>query len=250
MPGLEVAADLVDVERLLGHEDLGRPAGDAGVGGDPAGVAAHDLADDDPIVRLGGGVQPVDGLGGDLHRGVEAEGDLGGGQVVVDGLGHTDDRDPLAAQPVGHAEGVLAADGDQGVDALCAQGLQRPVHAAVDLVGIGPRRPEDGPAPGQDAPAALDVERHGPVLDHAPPAVQEADELVAVAHFALAHDGPDHRVEAGAVAATGEHTNPHLRSPHRFDCRSPRLLARAPDATPRVVGRSLPHPAPAWARSP
>ena len=63
-------------------------------------------------------MQPVDGVGGDLHGGVEAEGDLGGGEVVVDRLRHADDRDALAVELVGDAEGVLAADRDERVDAL------------------------------------------------------------------------------------------------------------------------------------
>ena len=178
--GLEVAADLIDVEWLLGNEDLGRPAGDPGVGCDPSGVAAHHLADDHPVVRLGRGVQPVDGLRGDLHGGVKAERDLGGGQVVVDRLRHPDDRHALVRQLAGDAEGVLAPDGHQGVDALGAQRVERLRHAAVDLVGIGPRRAEDGPAARQDAAAALDVEDHGAILDHAPPAVEKPDELVVI----------------------------------------------------------------------
>src|SRR4029079_17454053 len=44
---LELVRDLVDVERLLGDEDLGGAAGHAGVHRDPAGVAAHHLADED-----------------------------------------------------------------------------------------------------------------------------------------------------------------------------------------------------------
>ena len=36
-----------------------------------------------------------------------------------------------------------------------------------------------------------------------------ADELVAVASDALADDRADHRVQPGAVAAAGEHSDPH-----------------------------------------
>src|SRR5437762_2918651 len=76
-------ADVVDVEGLLGDQDDVGATGHAGVGGDPAGVAAHDLADHDPVVGLGRGVEPVDGVGGDLDGGVEPEGEVGGRQVVV-----------------------------------------------------------------------------------------------------------------------------------------------------------------------
>ncbi len=62
---LEQGADVVDVDRLFRNEDHMCAAGDAGSVRDPAGVAAHDFDDDDAIVRVGGGVDAVDGLGGD-----------------------------------------------------------------------------------------------------------------------------------------------------------------------------------------
>jgi hypothetical protein len=60
--GLDVLADLVDVEGPLGDEDDVGAAGQAGVQRDPAGVAAHDLDDERPVVGLGRGVQAVDGV--------------------------------------------------------------------------------------------------------------------------------------------------------------------------------------------
>src|SRR4029079_4398366 len=60
---LEVVADALDVEILLGDEDLGRAAGDARLGGDPTRMATHDLDDHDAVVRLGCRVQAVDGVG-------------------------------------------------------------------------------------------------------------------------------------------------------------------------------------------
>ena len=94
------------------------PTGDAGVGGDPAAVATHHLDDHHPVVALGRGVQPVDGVGGDLHRGVEAERDVGADDVVVDRLRHADDRQPvLGVQPAGDAQRAVAADDDDGVEA-------------------------------------------------------------------------------------------------------------------------------------
>ena len=75
---LQGVAHRVEVEGLLGDQDHGGAAGDARPQGDVPGVTAHDLDHHHPVVRLGGGVEPVDGLGGDLDRGVEAEGLLGG----------------------------------------------------------------------------------------------------------------------------------------------------------------------------
>ena len=89
----EVVADLLDVERALGHEDDVGAAGEAGVARDPARVAAHDLADDDAVVRLGRRVQAVDRLGRDLHRGLKAEREVGRVEVVVDRLRHADGRE-------------------------------------------------------------------------------------------------------------------------------------------------------------
>ena len=67
------------------------------------GVAAHHLHHHHPVVRLGGGVQPVDRVRRGLHRGVEPERQLRGGEVVVDRLRHADDADrrrrPAGARP-------------------------------------------------------------------------------------------------------------------------------------------------------
>ena len=204
MPPFQIVADDVDVERLLGDEDLGRAACDAGLGRDPPGMSAHHLAHDDAIVRLGRGVQPVDGVGRDLHGGVETECHLCCRQVVVDRLRNTDDADGLGTQPVRDAEGVLTADGDERVDPVRPQRGQRLLDAALDLVRVRARRAEDRPALGEQATAPLDVERHRRPLDDTAPAVVEPHELVLVVALALAHDGADHRVEPRAVATPGE----------------------------------------------
>ena len=150
---LQPLAHVVDVEGDLGHEDLGRAPGDPGVGGDPSDVATHDLAHDDPVMGLGRGAQPVDGVGGDLHGGVEPEGHLGPRQVVVDGLRDPHGVDAVGPEAVGHAQGVLAPDGHQRVDAAGAEGGEHPLGPALDGEGVGARRPQDGPAQRQDVAA-------------------------------------------------------------------------------------------------
>ena len=84
-----------------------------------------------------------------------------------------------------------------------------PLRAAVDLVRVGPRGAEDRAAAGQDAAHLLDAQRAGVAVERTAPAVPEADELVPVRRDALAHDRPDDRVQPGAVAAAGEHADPH-----------------------------------------
>ena len=206
---LDERADGLDVERLLGDEDDVGAAGEAGVQGDPARVAAHHLDDEHAVVRLGRGVQPVDRLHRDVDRGVEAEGEVGGVEVVVDRLGHADDVDAEVVQLGRDTERVLAADGDQRVDAEVGEVLLDLLDAALDLERVGARGAEDGAAARQDAAHLRDAELAGRALERALPAVAEADELVAVLLDALADHGPDDGVQAGAVAAPGEHSDAH-----------------------------------------
>src|SRR4029453_2561844 len=87
-----------------------------------------------------------------------------------------------------------------------------PLDAIVDLERVGPRGAEDGAAARQDAADLRDAERLREALQRALPAVAESDELVTVSGDALADHRPDHRVETGAVAATGEHADTHVCS--------------------------------------
>ena len=57
---LEQRADVVDVDVFFGNQNDVRTAGHAGGVGDPAGIAAHHLNNDDAIVRVGGRVDAVD----------------------------------------------------------------------------------------------------------------------------------------------------------------------------------------------
>ena len=179
---------------------------------DPAGVPAHHLDDEHPVVRLGGGVQPVDRLARDVDRGVEAEGEVGAGEVVVDRLGYADHVDAEVGELGRDAEGVLAADRDQRVHAVAGEVVLDPLDAALDLERVGPAGAEDGAAARQDAAHLRHAELHGQALERALPAVAVADEVEAVHADALADHRPDHRVESGTVAASGEHSDPHADS--------------------------------------
>ena len=124
-------------------------------------------------------------------------------------LGTPDDLHAELVQLVGHPEGVLAADGDQGVDAEPVEARPARVHATVELERIGARRAEDRAAPWERPAQGLDVERSRRPLDHALPPVEEADQLVAVGALALAHHCSHHRVQTGAVTAAGQHRHTH-----------------------------------------
>src|SRR5581483_7103601 len=176
---------------------------------DPAGVPAHDLHDQHPLVRLGGGLQPVQGLRRHGHRGVEAEGDVRDGDVVVDGLGHAHDRQPVVRQQPGRLQRALAADRDDRVEAEFRDMALGPLHAVPQMFRAHPGGAEDGAAAGQDAADGVEVELEIVALQEALPAVPETDDLVAVVGDGTVHDGPDDGVQAGAVAAGGEDTNAH-----------------------------------------
>lgn len=190
------------------------PHGHTGVERDPAGVAAHDLDDEDALVGLGGRLQPVEGLGGDGDGRVEAEGDVGGGDVVVDGLRDPDDRQARLGEEVRRLEGALAADRDDGVEAQVRDVAAGGLDAADQVRGLDPGGAEDGAAAGEYAAHRVEVELAVVTLQQALPPVVEADDLVTVVDDGAVHDGTDDGIQTGAVSAGGEHTNAH--SPKTF----------------------------------
>ena len=207
---LDDLADVVDIQRLLRHADRIRAAGNAAGDGDPARVAPHHLADDDAVVRFGGGVQAVDGLGRDADCGVEAEAGVGAAQIVVDGLRNADNLHALFDQRIRHALRVVAADGDERVEIVGLDGGEALVDAAFHLARIGARGAQDGAAEVQDAGDRIGVQRPGLVLHHAAPAFEEADELILIVENSFAYHGADHRIQSRAVTAACQYSNSHV----------------------------------------
>src|SRR3954454_17887231 len=74
--------DLLDAGFPLRNQDGVGAGSHAGMQGDPADVASHDFCDHAAAVRLSGGPQAVDCLGGYLDGGVETEGVVGGVEIV------------------------------------------------------------------------------------------------------------------------------------------------------------------------
>src|SRR5580658_6746706 len=119
----EQRADVIDVDLVFGYEDHVGAAGHAGGHRDPAGVAAHHFDDDDAIVRVGSGVDAVDGLRGDHDGRVVAECRIGAADIVVGGFGDTYARYAVLTQKQRDRLRVVAAEGDERVDFVGLQNL-------------------------------------------------------------------------------------------------------------------------------
>ena len=78
------------------------------------------------------------------------------------------------------------------------------LDAAGNLLHVGARGVKDGAALELNAVGVLERERDEVVVEHAAPAVEKADELVAVGLDSLAHGRVDHSIQAGAIAAAGQ----------------------------------------------
>ena len=156
-------------------------------------------------------MEAVDRLGRDRDGGIEAERVVGAREVVVDRLRDTHDGEAvLAMQAGGHAERVLAADRDQRVEAFGREMREDGVDATVDLEGIRAAGAENRAAAGEEARDLAPSERLEDAVHEATPPLAHGDHLMAVVERPLAYR-PDHRVQAGAVTATCQDPDPHIR---------------------------------------
>ncbi len=101
------------------------------------------------------------------------------------------------------AERVLAADGDERVEALRIGVLEDALDSAVDLVRVRARRPQNRSAARKDPRDRPVVELLERTLDESAPALANADDLVPAVERSP-RDRPDDRVQARAVASPGE----------------------------------------------
>src|SRR5207253_7654948 len=104
------------------------------------------------------------------------------------------------------AEGVLAADRNERVDALALEIRAHLVDGAVDLVRVGARRADDRPATRQDAGDLARAERREEAVDHPTPAFACRDNLVATRERPP-RDRANHRVQPRAIAPAREDSN-------------------------------------------
>jgi len=133
--------DQIDVERNFRNQNRIRPAGDACPQRDPARIPSHHFDHENPAVRFGGRVQPIDGIGRKRHRGVEAEAVDRADDVVVDRLWHADKGDAGLAEVVRDTEGAVAADDHERIES-------HPVEYLDDPLRIDARAFRSGDEPG------------------------------------------------------------------------------------------------------
>ena len=193
-----------------------RAAGDSGFERDPAGIAAHDLNHHDAVVRFGGSVNFIDGVGGGVQRGIEAEGDFGGRNVVVDGLGHTHHIDSFLKELERDFLRAIAADDDERVEPKLVEVRNQPArHIALNLDAIfyetvferiaAIRGPQNRAAARQDAADVGQSQGTGfPRPDEAIEAILNTGDLPAIFQHRALHRGADDGVQSGTIAATGD----------------------------------------------
>ncbi len=134
MPLAERVDDVVDVVVVLRDDDRIGTTCDSGIGGDPPFGAAHDLNDDDPVVRLCRGRESIDRFGSDADRSVESECHVGSADVVVDGLRDADNRQTLFGQLQRRPQRPVAPDDDEAIDPVGVDGsLARCIPVAMDV---------------------------------------------------------------------------------------------------------------------
>ena len=200
--------DRLDVVGDLGDQDHVGAARDAGAERQPAGVVAHHLDHDDAVMAVRRAVQPVDRVGRDPERGVEAEGDVGHGDVVVDRLGQGDRRSGPSRAGDRRSSACRRRPGRPGRrgDACgrsrrwrrsCPWSSCRPA-CVCGLSRLVPRIvPPMVRMPGQ----LRSRERRRPVLHQAAKAVAKADHVHAVGADRRLADAADRGVEPRAVTA-------------------------------------------------
>src|SRR5215469_8168175 len=216
---LDGLGDFVDVEGSFGDQDHVGAAGDAAVHGDPACVTTHDFHHHHAVVRFGRGVHAIDGAGGHVDCGVEAEGVVGSGKIVVDSLGNSDHFYLYLKELLGDRERVITADGDEGVDLVLLKSLDAQVEAVAVFGRVGARGAQNGATAGKNAADAREVEGHEFVLHQSPPAFEKSHKLVLVVKVSLAHHGADDRVQSWAIASASQHSYLHGLLLTNMNCR-------------------------------
>jgi hypothetical protein len=197
----------------FGDEDDVSTASNPGMERDPTGVAAHELNEHDAMMAFGGGVEAIDGFGGDDESGVKTESDFSGVEIVVNRFGDADDVDAAAGEIAGNVLCAVPTNDDHGFDAEAASVIHAQVGIVVDdflalfdgfvgegIAAIGGAK--DGAAAGKNAADGFLGHffcAFGP--DESIETVADTDDTHVVLIDGGANDGADDGIETGSVAA-------------------------------------------------
>jgi len=195
--GLDHIRHGADIVRNFRYQYYIAAAGQPGAQGDPAGIAPHYFDYHYPMVRLGGGVNSVDSLGGNRQGGIVAESNLSAVKVIIDGFGHADNTQAFLHHSSRGRHGAVAANRYQDIQPErleIADGLRRTVQIDIffalkhrEVKGIGPiGSSENCPALSQKPRNVLDIKRPVAILDQALIAIQKTnhfDFIIVVGSF-------------------------------------------------------------------
>src|SRR5690242_2516022 len=226
----EQFGEALDVELVFRDDAPVGGASHCGKHGGVTGIAAEDLDDHEALVRAGGSAKAIDELQSARDTSAESNAIVRAGHIVVHGLGDGDDLEAFFMQADAIAEGVIAADGNESVDAepgeilenfgreivfLQVEGvLQVGGNAGLaDAAGIRSGGVEESAA---GTGGAIDnfLREHQKIIgivvvlfadhvDEAGPTVTEADNLIAFMKRADSYSA-DRGIQAGNVAAAGQ----------------------------------------------
>ena len=152
---------------------------------------------------LGGIAQLIDALYGGIQGGIKADGVFGGGDIVIDGAGQPDGGDAERRELLCAAEGAVAADDDQTVNAAGTQNLHRLFLSLLGGEFLAAGGIQDGAAPVNDVADGAFLQLVHPVLHQSLVSVKNAVDGVALMQGG-AHHAADGRIHAGGVAAAGK----------------------------------------------
>ncbi len=201
------------------------PAAMPGRDGDPADVAAHHLQHHRPPMARRRRLQAVGRIDADFHRAQEADGVVGLGQVVVDRLRYADERDPALLGEAGEkTRAAVAADADQGVEVERVEALDRLVrpvlhgavrHRILERIALVDRL-QHRAALAQEL--AVHVLHRQVAMAYRPfqqpgGAGDDADHGEPIFPNRVIGDGANGGVQAGAVAARGQHADAVVLQP-------------------------------------
>lgn len=212
-----ILGNLVDIELDLGNQNHIGTAGKPSVEGDPTGVATHEFDNHHAMMRRCGGMDTVEGFGGNMDSRLEAEGDVGAIQIVVDCFGDADAVEAFIGDRLGDRHGAVAADddecfdfsdfemGDADIGEVFIDDVAVFVLAHRVSLGVGSVvGPEDGAAHGEDVGDIIDREQPDSVFDESEEPVFDAVDFDAAVDGVF-DDRADDGVEPGAIAAAGEY---------------------------------------------